>query len=83
VAGDLPPDSALLTRIGEMNALDLELYAHATRVLGARLAAARDPEFATRLARLRQRNARRTSLAPLWGLLPATRRAFQRAGLLK
>jgi hypothetical protein len=83
IPGDLPPDSALLTRIREMNALDLELYEYASRLLDERLSAARDAEFMTRLARFRRRNARRSLLSPVFGMLPAARVAMQRIGLVR
>jgi hypothetical protein len=78
-----PPETALLAKIREINALDVELYEHAARLFEQRLAS-QPPDFADRLARLRHRNARGSALlAPIARTLPAARLMLQRAGVLR
>lgn len=78
-----PPETSLLARIAEINALDMELYAFARTLLERRIVAA-GPEFAARVEIFRARNARYARrMSPIAGALPNARRTMQKLGLLR
>lgn len=80
---DPEPDAALLMRIREINAFDLELYAHAQRIFERRLAA-KGGDFPARVERFREANMRQARwLTPIAAALPRARSLLQRIGVIR
>ena len=77
------PEGALLTRIREINALDIELYAYAQKIFDQRLLT-QPSDFTTRLKRFQSANARQSGvLTPITAAMPRARLMLQRMGVLR
>lgn len=84
-ASDRAPavDDQAMLEMRELNALDIELHAHAMQLLDARIRA-QGESFAARVERFGRDNARHARIrGPISAAMPAARKALQRLGVLR